>query len=401
MKRAADVVVVGAGPAGVITALGLARAGLEVTVLESEAGIVNSPRAIVYHWSAIQGMDALGILEDAQAQGFIKQDYQFRSFATGEIFAFSLSLLEGHTPYPYNLHLGQHDLAAIALKHLKRIPGNTVRFNTRATSVSQDEETITVSAVGPEGPEDFRARFLIGADGARSTMRGALGLGFEGFTWPDRVVATNVRYDFEKHGFARSTMYMDPVHWAVIAKIDDTNLWRCSYGEDASLPEEEVLQRVPEHYRALFPGDEPYELVMAAPYRMHQRAAERMRVGRALLIGDAAHVTNPVGGLGLTAGLFDAYALAPVLAAVIHGEARDAVLDRWAEDRRRIFLDLVSPAASENKRRLAESDPERQRQDYARMRRICEDPEFALEAMRFTAKLHSAPFVARKLGAPA
>jgi 2-polyprenyl-6-methoxyphenol hydroxylase-like FAD-dependent oxidoreductase len=140
---------------------------------------------------------------------------------------------------------------------------------------------------------------------------------------------------------------------------------------------------------------------MVAPYRMHQRAAERMRVGRALLIGDAAHVTNPVGGLGLTAGLFDAYALAPALAAVIHGEADDAVLDRWAQDRRRIFLDLVSPAASENKRRLAESDPERQRQDYARMRRICTEPDYLLETLRFTAKLHSAPFVARELGAPA
>jgi 3-(3-hydroxy-phenyl)propionate hydroxylase/6-hydroxy-3-succinoylpyridine 3-monooxygenase len=401
MRPDADVAVVGAGPAGVITALGLARAGLKVAVLESEAGIINSPRAIVYHWSALQGLDALGILEDAKAQGFIKQDYQFRSFATGEIFAFNLSVLEGHTPYPYNLHLGQHDLAAIALKHFTRIAGNAVRFNTRAISFSQDEEGVTVRAEGPGGAEDVRARFLVGADGARSTIRGGLGLGFDGFTWPDRVVATNVRYDFEKHGFARSTMYMDPVHWAVTAKIDNTNLWRCSYGEDASLSEEEVVNRVPAHYKALLPGGEPYELVMVAPYRMHQRAAERMRVGRVLLIGDAAHVTNPVGGLGLTAGLFDAYALAPALAAVIFGEADDMVLERWAEDRRRIFLDLVSPAACENKRRLAESDPVRQRQDYARMRRMCDDPEFLLEALHFTAKLHSAPFVARKLGAPA
>lgn len=401
MKRAADVVVVGAGPAGVMTALGLARAGLNVTVLECEAHIVHSPRAIVYHWSAIQGMDELGILADAKAQGFTKQDYQFRSYATGEIFAFDLSVLEGHTPYPFNLHLGQHELAAIALRHFARIPGNTVRFHTRAMSITQDEESVTVSVETPEGPQEFKGRFLIGADGARSTIRSVLGLGFDGFTWPDRVVATNVRYDFEKHGFARSTMYMDPVHWAVIAKIDNTNLWRCSYGEDASLPEEEVAQRVPEHFSALFPGNEPYQLLMSAPYRMHQRATERMRAKRALLIGDAAHVTNPVGGLGLTAGLFDAYALAPALAAVIRGEADDTVLDRWAEDRRRIFLELVSPAACENKRRLAESNSEIQRQDYARMRRLCEDPEFRLEAVCFTAKLHSAPLVARKLGAAA
>jgi 3-(3-hydroxy-phenyl)propionate hydroxylase/6-hydroxy-3-succinoylpyridine 3-monooxygenase len=399
MRHIADVVVVGAGPAGVITALGLARAGLSVSLLECGAGIVNSPRAVVYHWSALQGLDELGILEDAKAQGFIKQDYQYRVYATGETVAFSLAVLEGRKAYPYNLHLGQHDLAAIALRHFQAIPGSTVHFDTLATAVSQEDDHVRVRATGRDGVVEFRGRFLVAADGGRSTMRSALGLGFEGFTWPDRFVATNVRFDFARHGFARSTMYMDPVHWAVFAKIDNSNLWRCTYGEDARLPEEEMMQRVPEHYRALFPADGPYELVMAAPYRVHERAVERFRVGRAILIGDAAHVTNPVGGLGLTAGLFDAYALVPALAAVIHGEASDSVLDRWAEERRRIFLELVSPTASENKRRLAERDPERQREDRARMRRVANEPEFAFEVICFTERLLSAPLVVGGRGA--
>lgn len=272
-----------------------------------------------------------------------------------------------------------------------------MRFNTRATAVTQDDDHVTVHATGPGGAVELRARFLVAADGGRSAMRSALGRRFGGFTCPDRFVATNVRLDLAKYGFARSTMYMDTVHWAVFAKIDNSNLWRCTYGEDASLPENEMVKRMPERYKALLSAGEPYELVMAVPYRVHERAVERFRVGRALLIGDAAHVTNPVGGLGLTAGLFDAYALVPALAAVIRGETRDGVLDRWAEDRRRIFLELVSPAAAENKRRLAERDPERQREDRARMRRIAHEPEYAYEAICFTERLLSAPLVARGL----
>lgn len=106
MRSIADTVVVGGGPAGVIVALGLARAGLRVSLLECEAGIVNAPRAVVYHWSSLQGLDELRILEDAKRQGFIKQDYQYRVYATGETFAFSLAVLEGRKAYPYNLHLG-------------------------------------------------------------------------------------------------------------------------------------------------------------------------------------------------------------------------------------------------------------------------------------------------------
>lgn len=386
-----EVLVVGAGPVGMVNALGLARAGVKVTVLEAEPRIVNSPRAMVYHWSVLEGIDRLGILDDCLALGFSKQDYSYLIFETKEQIRFSLDVLEGHTPYPFNMHLGQHRLAEVALAHLGRYsPKAEVHWNARVVDLAQDADGVTAIAETPEGPREFRAHWLVGADGGRSEVRQLAGQEFPGLTWPERFVATNVRYDFEKYGYTRSTLQVDPVHGAIIAKIDNSNLWRCTYAEDAALPEEGVRDRLPEHYAALLPGHDPYELEMCAPYRMHERAAERFRIGRVLLAGDAAHVCNPTGGLGLTSGLFDSFLLYPLLAAVAHGAAGEEVLDHYAAERRRIFLEIASPQASENKRLIyGERDPARRRQDVERLRKLAEDPGVARERALFTRRLET------------
>ena len=387
-----SVLIAGAGPVGLITALGLARAGVEVTVLEAEPRIVESPRAAVYHWTVLEPFERLGILADVEARGLRKQDYAFRVFETGETIPYSIGAIADETPYAYNVHLGQHELAAIALEHLERLPGARVSFSVRVTDLAHDRGGVTVAAATPDGPLELHAGWLIGADGGRSTVRRALGLSFEGFTWPERFVATNVRHDFDRHGYALATFQIDHVHGAVIVKLDDTGLWRCTYSEDASLPEETVSERLPGHFAVLLPGDQGYELASHAPYKMHQRAADRFRVGRVLLAGDAAHVTNPTGGLGLTSGLFDAFALCEALAAVLLDGADEAVLDAWAEERRRLFLELASPAASELKRLIfSEADPERRREDLEALRRWTSDRDLLRERLRFTAQLRSAP----------
>ena len=387
-----SVLIAGAGPVGLITALGLARAGVEVTVLEAEPRIVESPRAAVYHWTVLEPFERLGILADLEARGLSKQDYAFRVFETGETIPYSIGAIADETPYAYNVHLGQHELAAIALEHLERLPGARVSFSARVTDLAHDRGGVTVAAATPDGPLELHAGWLIGADGGRSTVRRALGRSFEGFTWPERFVATNVRHDFDRHGYALATFQIDHVHGAVIVKLDDTGLWRCTYSEDASLPEETVSERLPGHFAVLLPGDQGYELASHAPYKMHQRAADRFRVGRVLLAGDAAHVTNPTGGLGLTSGLFDAFALCEALAAVLLDGADEAVLDAWAEERRRLFLELASPAASELKRLIfSEADPERRREDLEALRRWTSDRDLLRERLRFTAQLRSAP----------
>ncbi len=115
MERDDGILVVGAGPVGLITALGLAQRGLPVTVIEAEPRIIDSPRAVVYHWTLLEHLDRLGILRDAETRGFRKQDYAYHVLETKEWIPFTLDVLADDTDYPYNIHLGQHELAAISL----------------------------------------------------------------------------------------------------------------------------------------------------------------------------------------------------------------------------------------------------------------------------------------------
>jgi 3-(3-hydroxy-phenyl)propionate hydroxylase/6-hydroxy-3-succinoylpyridine 3-monooxygenase len=390
-----DVIIVGGGPVGFINALGLAQAGVRVSVIEAEPQIINSPRAAVYFWSVLEGLGRVGVLEEAEAAGVRKQDYTYLVKCTGERVVYSLEILKGRTPHPYNLHLGQHLLADIAMRRLQTFSNATIRFDTRLQGLRQDAEGVTLSVVTTRETADLRARWVIGADGAASTVRRLLGLSFDGMTWAERFVATNVYYDFERYGYSRSTLVIDSRFGAVIAILNNDGLWRCTYMEDATLPEETFLERLPAAYESILPGQGRYQLELASPYRMHQRSAQQYRVGRVVLAGDAAHVTNPTGGLGLTSGLFDSYALYPALTAVILDGAADEVLDRYAAARRDTFINQVSPQATANKQLIyhANGGGQSLEQALAGLRRLAVDPEFLHQRLMFTKSLETLPLL--------
>ena len=153
-----DVVVVGAGPVGVLNALGLARTGVTVTLIDAEPAIGQAPRAMVYHWSVLEGIERLGLLESAKKAGFTKQDYAWSVYATGEKIPLSVSVLEGRVPHPYNLHLGQNRLADIALERLGTYDNATIRFGTTVTGLAQDDDGVTVSIETGAGAEGSAPR---------------------------------------------------------------------------------------------------------------------------------------------------------------------------------------------------------------------------------------------------
>jgi len=388
-----DVIIVGGGPTGFLNALGLARAGVKVRLLERAPHIQDSPRAIVYHWSVLDGIEDLGILDDMYDIGFRKQDYSILVLKTGERINFGLQVLDGHVRHSSNVHMGQNKLAEIALRHLSAHPKATVEFNANVTGLTQDDHGVTLTAETPAGNTEYRAKYVIGADGAGSKVRGVLGLAFDGMTWPERFVATNVYYDFEKFDYARAMQVIDDTDGAIIVKIDNEGLWRCTYMEDASLPEETYLERVPETFARLFPGDGSYDLKMASPYRMHQRSAATYRKGRVLLAGDAAHSTNPTGGLGLTSGLFDTFALYPTLAAIVLDGAPDTALDRWSADRKDKFENYASPQAVKNKQLIYHANGGGQALEgvLEGIRTLPDHPEIALERAMFTKTLETSP----------
>lgn len=384
-----DVVIVGGGPVGLVTALGLGQAGLRITVIEAAREIVASPRAAVYFWAALEGLARLGILQEAEAAGLRKQDYCYLIRRSGERIEYSIDVLESFAPHPYNLHLGQHRLAGIALRRLQRLGNVEVRFGSRLESLAQDSDGVTLGVRSDGAVHDMRARWVVGADGAGSTVRRLLGISFDGFTWPERFIATNVYSDFERYGYARATFVVDQCFGAVIVLLDSQGLWRCTYMESAELPESSFMERLPAAYREILPSGAQYRVEGAAPYRMHQRSASRYRVGRVLLAGDAAHVTNPTGGLGLTSGLFDSYALYPALAAVVLDGADDAVLDRYSDCRRDVFMKMVSPQATANKRLVfhANGGGTALEEALAGLRRLATDRDYLLQRLMFIKSL--------------
>lgn len=391
MENIGGVLVSGAGPVGLLTALGLAKAGVRVTLLDAAATINDSPRAAIYYPVVQDVLERYGLLADAVEAGYQSTEFQFRVPATGTAIKISTSILDGLVAHPSNLHLGQHTLAELVLRHLQRYPNADVRWGTAVVGMQQDRDGVTVRVDGADGQRDLRGEWLIGADGARSTVRKLMELPFEGHTWPDRFVATNVRFDFGKYGFAPINQVSDPVDWAVVARLGKDDLWRCTFGEDASLDEADVFKRIPERYAAILPSSESYEIVSASPYRVHERCAPTFRIGRVLLAGDAAHVCNPCGGLGLTTGLMDAVMAVDALSAVISGEAGPDLLDFYSQERRRVFLEVSSPLASNFKRLLAEKDPQKRLEDEAFYRAAAEDIEFGRNTLLYTGTVAGNP----------
>ncbi|TYL51760.1 monooxygenase [Nocardioides sp. BGMRC 2183] len=389
------VVVVGGGPVGILNALGLARQGIPVTVLERNDGVARAPRAVVYHWATLEGLDRLGVLSDASAAGFLKQDYCFLNWQTGERVRYGLSLLEGQVTHAHNLHLAQDRLVDVALEIIRRdaLPVD-VRWGRTVIGVQQDDSGVSVTAARQDGtPERHRASWVIGADGAGSAVRSLSGLSFEGLTWPERFVATDVHYPFEEEGFDQTTFVVDETFGAIIVKINNdhgTGLWRYTYCDPLAENRDVALERMGRFFDTVLPREADREMVSFSPYNMHQRWATTFRLGRVLLAGDAAHATNPTGGLGLTGGLFDTYLLIDSLAAVLRRRQDDWVLDRYAHERRRVFQELVSPTASANKRLIFGSTqtPEGAAA-WTRVQRLGQDPEAARARLMFTRQLET------------
>ena len=344
------VIIAGAGPVGVMAALALARQGLRVTVVDADPVPNMSPRAIVYLHPLLPDLDRLGILDDMKAQGHLdREGFNMHVVALGEVLSAPFEVLDGLTPTPYNIHLGQGEFTTLVVEHLRRL-GVDVRWGTRVVGLAQDADGVDVTVETADGRETLRGEWLVGADGGRSTVRELIGATLDGFTWDDRFVATNLRADLRSRGFRSSNLYVHPTHAAVIADIDGKGTWRCTFQESDALSEDTIEQRIDEFYRGLWGEDFEFELVGYRPYRMHQRLASKMRDGRVVLIGDAAHLTNPTGGLGLTTGLYDVLALEEVLPAVARGEVDASVLDLWANERARMFSEVSSPIASSLKR---------------------------------------------------
>ena len=376
------VVIAGGGPVGLTAAVALARQGIPSLVLEAHTELQRELRASTFHPPTVEMLDDLGLGQALLAKGLKADKYQFRDRHEGLVAEFDLGLLKDDARYPFRLQLEQYALCVEALKAIEESDLTEVRFSHGVTGAEPADDHAVVTAETPEGTQQFKGAFAIGAEGLASPTRVSLGLKFQGIAYPERYLSQFVTYDLQSliDGLSHVAYVGDFPDWHAL--IHTPTEWRVlfptrpeeTFFDDPDL-DEETLERVgQERLQRVYPTGKPYPVKMRRIYRVHQRVAEDYRRGRVLLAGDAAHVNNPLGGMGLNGGVHDAVNLAEKIGRIWRGEADLDLLDRYTKERRTVAIEVVQRQTEQNARDIGEKDPETRRRRNDDMRRLADDP---------------------------
>ncbi|WP_424814056.1 FAD-dependent oxidoreductase [Roseococcus sp. YIM B11640] len=371
---AADpVIVAGAGPVGLVAAASLIREGIPVTVLESGPTISQEMRASTFHAPTLDMLDDLGAAKGMIEQGIIGPKLQYRQRDQKLIAEFDFGVLADVTRHPYRLQCEQFKLTRILHDLLKDKPGFSIAFNAQVSGGTDHGDHVEAVL---EGGTRIRGSYLIGADGARSAVRKASGIEFEGFTWPERFLVLSTEFDFATiiPGLADVSYYADPEEWFFLLRVP--GVWRCMFPVAPEVSDEEIMTDAfaRARFARIVAGRDDYPVKHRTLYRVHQRVAETFRKGRILLAGDAAHINNPLGGMGLNGGVHDAVNLVEKLARAIRGEAPEAELDHYVRQRRGVTIEHVQRQTIQNKKNLEAKTPEDQADFRNRMAEAASDP---------------------------
>jgi 3-(3-hydroxy-phenyl)propionate hydroxylase len=375
------IIVVGAGPVGLTAALALARRNIPTVLLAAEPEVVMELRGSTFHPPTLDLLDEFEIVPRMIEVGLKAPTWQFRDRETGPVATFDLSLLAGDTSHPYRVQCEQWKLMRFLEKELRKL-GADIRFSHEVNDVRQDVKSVTVTAQTPSGPVEVTGRYAIAADGAHSAVRRSLGVEFEGFTYAELFWIASTDFPFEKTltDIAYVNYIADPLEWLVLLRVP--GLWRVLVPAPENSDKDKLLSD--EHMQSMLqrvvPRTEPYTIAHRSIYHVHQRVAKNFRQGRVLLAGDAAHVNNPLGGMGMNGGIQDAFNLADKFREIYAG-ADDRILDRYDRQRRTVAVEAVQQQTHRNQQIISERDPETRKKSLEAMRKIAADKTSAREYM--------------------
>jgi 2-polyprenyl-6-methoxyphenol hydroxylase-like FAD-dependent oxidoreductase len=329
---APQVLIVGAGPTGLVMALWLHRQGIPFRLIDRNSGPGTASRAMIVHARTLEFYRQLGIAEEVVASGVRVERLRLREHGD-EIATFPVGDIgSGLSPYPFILTLPQDDHERLLTRHLEA-EGVRVEWNTELIAFSDNGEKVAATLKTAEGSQECVVDYLCGCDGASSTVRRSLQLNFPGGTYDQRffvadVVASGTSTDNSLE------MCLGAASFGVTFPVRSTGMHRIigivpDEARDKEAPTFEDVRPVAEDLI----GIKVLNVNWFSTYHVHHRVASHFQVGRVFIGGDAGHIHSPAGGQGMNTGIGDGVNLAWKLAQVLKGQASPRILETYEEER--------------------------------------------------------------------
>ncbi len=331
-----DVLIIGAGPTGLTMATLLAHSGVKVRILDKKVGLSKETRAIAVHAKTLELWDKLDLTQKALENGERLESARLWTHGKGVgRLTFLKNGMDKLAPYPYGLIYGQDQTERLLLQNFTEA-GGQVEWNTELLSMEQSQDSVRVRVRTSDGDEDtIEAQWIVGADGLHSPVRHALALDFVGENYVQNLFIADLDVKWEKGqrmfgmDLIRQGFFLFvPMHGEQKVRLFGTLSPELADRDTITLDDVRGMLDTQSglHVNIL-------QAHWISVYRTHLRMAEHFRVGRAFLMGDAAHIHSPAGGQGMNTGISDAFNLAWKLALVVKGQAHETLLDSYEAER--------------------------------------------------------------------
>ena len=374
------ILIIGAGPVGLTTALRLSQLGIRSIILEKSKSIQNELRASTFHPPTIEMLDALGIAEELISMGLKTKQWQFRVHETGEKAVFDLGHISKDTKYPFRLQAEQKELCRIATKKAETDKNIDLRMGHQLNGLVQNDAFVEISA-STEGRPDYtiEAPFVVAADGGSSKIRDIMGLQFSGLTYPETTILVATQFPFHEHIEGLSNVNYVWSDWGTFSLLRLPGIWRCSLYPDTNETVDEATQpnSIKEKLTRIVPKQTDHKILEVRPYKIHQRILDRYDHGRVVFVGDAAHLNSPSGGMGMNGGIHDGWNLSGKLKDILMDHQPLTKLSLYSEQRQKIAEKEILKNADKNRSRMQERDKDFRASELQRLKEIANDPKRA------------------------
>ena len=337
------ILIVGAGPVGLSLALALSRKGIPAEVFEADAELNTQIRASTFHPKTLEMFETWGVVDEVIRHGYKVDRLQYWERAPRRLIAdFGYAAISNDTPYPYRLQCPQHIATRVLKPAVEATETGKVHMGHKLIDFTDHSTHVTARFETANGVVEREGAYIVGADGSHSVVRKQLDIGFQGKTYEDRflLIGSDLKTEDLLPGAAQVCYIFDPEEWVIILNLPDivrvVFRMRDEEDETVAMKEENLRARITNFF-----GEVPeYKIKTTQLYRVHQRVADTFHIGRALLVGDAAHNNNPSGGMGMNSGIHDAANLVEKLGRIQNGES-DAILDDYSNERRQYAIESV------------------------------------------------------------